>query len=50
MKVICKCGKEMTLNLYEPDQDETLVGFDCDCGASLYGTMKNPDKKEEHND
>ena len=38
MQVICGCGEEMSLSQYEPDQDECFVGFDCVCGASLYGT------------
>jgi len=40
MRVICGCGKEMDLNQYEPDQDSCLVGYECECGASLYGTFK----------
>ena len=46
MKIICSCGKEMTLNLYEPDQDEAMVGYDCECGSSLYGTEKQGENTE----
>ena len=41
MEVICDCGATMELNLFEPDQDEAFVGYDCSrCGASFYGTIK----------
>ena len=45
MKIICDCGKEMTINVHEPDQDEIYQGFDCPkCGASFYGTWKPSEK------
>jgi len=48
VKIICNCGEEMSLTLYEPDQDEIYVGFDCPkCGASLYGTFKRGKEDEE---
>jgi hypothetical protein len=43
IKVICEnCGREMSLNQYDPDQDEAYVGYDCSkCEASFYGTYKS---------
>lgn len=39
--VYCGCGEEMGLTLYESDQDENFVGFDCpQCNASFYGKWK----------
>ena len=41
MKVICDCGKEMYLNLWEPDQDEIYLELYCDkCGATFSGKLK----------
>jgi len=50
MIVIC-CGKKMGTSVYEPDQDEAFIGFDCaDCGASFYGKFKNGENKKEDKD
>jgi len=52
MEIICDCGKTMSLNTYEPDQDREYVGFDCsNCKASLYGTLKRgeEDKNNQKN-
>jgi len=41
MKIICDCGAEMKLSIYEPDQDENYEGYDCpNCKASFNGTYK----------
>ena len=48
MEIICDCGKTMSLSLYEPNQDEVYVGFDCpNCRASFYGILKHGEKDEE---